>query len=586
MKKRIQDTFRYFQNDVIGVDNRVMAYFYLAAIAGVVGMSFLLSSSAMTFQGVAGSRESNINFEYPVEIRRVHVLAGQRVKKGDLLLELSQSGLNTQIRQVTAALGKLKSERTVRDQLNRAVGNRISALAIDPLSTEIRETEEELAVLERQRKNLFVFSETDGIVGSVNFKRGERAPSFASLVTLSSESPTFVQAFIHERAHADLRIGSRVSVASLANPGLEVKGRVVSVGSRIVEMPVRLGNPAFSLPWGREVVVQIPQESRLLLGERVQISPSISLLSGFLAHADELISTQEASSARSVTVPSVISERMNFEPSGLVYLPDVKKFLVASDDTDNENSAVLFLMSPEGEVSEQVLRIPGVKELVDMESLSVDGEYTYVMTSLSAKKKGEPKAERNLLVRFKRRGLELRDVQTVNLGVALRSTLARSTDPVLQELSREGFERLESEAHAVRDGSLLVALKRPALVDGGSVILKIPGLEELFTKGQIAAVESWKVLHLRAKDELHQISDMVIRADGLYLLTTCHGDNCGGLWKAEDGKEPKLLRHFSGLNPEGLAFAGEDSTEAVVTFDQGEEPAKFSVINLGASSKE
>ncbi len=575
MRTKIEKAFRYFMSEVVGTENQTMAYFCLAAIAGILFLSAFLGSGNMNFQGVAGSRELNINFEYAVEIKRVHVIPGQKVKKGDLLLELSQSDLNNQIRQLQALLAKLRAERSVRDQLNRAVGNDLGNPANDPLSIEIRDTEEELAILNRQRNNLYVFSEADGIVGSVNFRRGEKAPSFSPLVTVSSESPTFVQGFIHEKMHSQVLVGTKVDVVSLTNSGYETKGKVVSVGSRIVEMPPRMSNMQVVPVWGREVTIQIPASTQFLLGERVQISPSFSFLPGFIAQADEN-EWDEANvgQPRLVNVSNNLGAKTNFEPSGAIYLSDMGKYLVISDDTDNANTPFLFLMTKDGEVDEQLITVPGVPELADLESISSDGNYIYLMTSLSQKNKGKLNEARNLFVRMKRVGLEMREVQTINLGVALRQLIAESTNPMLVELRRNGTESLQVEAHSVKGGDLFIAIKEPILEGDKTVILRMPEVAKLFEKKK-PTLEVWNAHSFEWNNQLHQVSDMTFRDNGQFFLTLCKHGPCGALWKVAPGSsDPKMVRSFTDLHPEGLAF-DDKGENLLITFDEGLERAQF-----------
>lgn len=582
---KLKSAFRYFREEIVGTENQVIASFWAVAVVAVLSMSAFLSSSTMSFQGVAGSRESNVNFEYPVEIRRVHVMPGQRVKKGDLLLELNQSDLNTRIRQLSASLGKLKAERAVRDQLNSAVGNVSGELRNDPLLIEIREQEEELSFLEKQKKNLYVFSDIDGIVGSVNFRKGEKAPSFSSLVTLSSESPTFVQGFIHERMHSEIQIGARVKVASMSQAGYEVKGTVVSIGSRIIEMPPRLTNAVnIGVPvWGREVIVQIPESSRLLLGEKVAIAPSVSLFPSLTAHAEEEVDVTAGKkfAPKPIAVPGSLANRTSFEPSGAVYLPELKKFLVVSDDTDNLDSPYVFLMSEDGEVDEQVLRVPGLSELIDLESISADGDRIYLMTSMSTRKKGGLKKERNLFVRVRRSGLELKDTETVNLGKLLREALLASPNSVLRELGRSAHD-LDVEGHAIRNGNLLIALKAPRLDDDVTAILNLGSVEHLFRKGAIESLGVWKALALRDEHGEYHASDLVFRDGAAYILGTSRKDDRGSLWRLDEGSnQPKLIRLFEGVNPEGIAFDSAHD-RVLITFDQGTETPQYMLLPFGS----
>lgn len=574
----------FIKEEIIGSENTFLAWTVLAAFSLIIAIGFYLNSPNASFHGIAGSRESNVNFEYPVEIRSVHVLSGQRVKKGDLLAELDQSDLNSRIRQLTAQITKLKAERTVRDQMNKVVGNSDESLVADPLALDIQQLEEEKSYLERQRNNLFVFAEIDGIVGSVNFKRGERAPAFSPIITVLPDSPTFVQGYIYESQQSSVRPGSKVMIHSLTNTSASVKGKVVSVGSRFVEIPVRLAptiQNQSSGVWGREVVVEIPRNSTIILGEKVQISPIRLLLNPFLAYADDQELPRSDAEIHKIQLPAGLAQKTKFEASGAVYLSDLKKYLVVSDDTDKKNTPWVFLLSAEGEVEPDPLLIPGIDEVNDLESASAEGEYLYVMSSLSADRKGELDPAKNLLIRFKHDGRQLRDTQTIPFGKIFRQLIAKSNHPILQDLARFGMNKLEVESLSVREGSLFFALKSP-IAHGmqSALILKIADVESLFAKmGSDSSLEVWKSLHLDAQGVKPQrITDITFVDSDLYLTTSCKGSKCGAFWKiGENEQAPKMLQSFNDDSPEGLAF---DSTNDsfLITFDLGGEGSRFTIL--------
>ena len=118
-KKLIQ----IMEEDIIGTDNRLIAVSWMVCIAALVGIGVYLSSESRSFLGVAESREQQISFANPVEIKHLHVISGQAVRKGELLIELDQSELTEKIRVVESTLAKLESEKLVRQQMNMIVSN-------------------------------------------------------------------------------------------------------------------------------------------------------------------------------------------------------------------------------------------------------------------------------------------------------------------------------------------------------------------------------------------------------------------------------------------------------------------------------
>ena len=52
-----------------------------------------------------------------------------------------------------------------------------------------------------------------------------------------------------------------------------VSGKIIGVGSRIVEYPIRLRSRTEVQIFGREVLIKIPTKNQFLLGEKVLIVP-------------------------------------------------------------------------------------------------------------------------------------------------------------------------------------------------------------------------------------------------------------------------------------------------------------------------
>lgn len=593
----IRKIIKIIQEDIVGTDNRVIAITWLVCLTGLVGLGFYLGSESMSFLGVADSREQQVNFEYPVEIRRVHVISGQSVKKGDLLVELSQSELNEKIRLLRSQISKLKAELNVRRRLNSIVSNggegRESELS-DPLAVDIADLSEEMDYLEAQKKNLYVFAEVDGIVGAVNFKKGEKVPAFASLVTLSPENPSYVEGFVHENLHTKLEIGKSVTVYPMSSTTRPLQGKVVSVGSRIILIPTRLMLYPNMQVWGREVVVEIPPHNDLLLGEKVQIKPKFEFLKFPLAiaatelaaagTAEKNLTAAAGVGPQTMRMPPQLARRLAFEPSGVIYLEDIKKFLVVSDDTDKQNSPFLFLVDREGQIEDQSLRVPGVDEVSDLESISQSGEYVYLMTSQGLSKKGKDKTERNQFIRVKRRGLELEGTQNLEFKPLLLKAVMASADAKLKAVFRQTAD-IEIESHFVDGNDLYIGFKAPVDTEGRSLVLVVSDVNSIFQARKISPLQISKVkwIDFAVQGEApYRLSDLIRIKGRMYATTVNSSEDGGAVWRLQESDGvlvAEQLKAFTNLKPEGIAFDPEDST-LFVTFDLKQETAKFARIPL------
>lgn len=513
---------RFIKEEVIGTENTLYAVVVLLACVGILAMGFIVSSPSISFHGIAGSRDTNVNFDYPVEIQRVHVNPGQKVHKGELMLEVLVEGKGKQ----------------------------------------------------------YVFAETDGVVGSVNFSKKESVPAFSALVTISPENPTYVQGYVHEALNSDLKVGTPVKVSSLSGKHNTVRGRVAGLGGRFVQIPERL-NGMGRMAWGREVTVEILPQNTLLLGERVLIAPISPWLQSFTATASApavasdfrpVISAMNL--PKPVKVGQGIAKRANIELSGAIYLEDMKKYLVVSDDSGEKNPPWLFLLSDEGDIEETPVVIPGIKKMKDAESISSEGNYVYVMNSLWAKGR-ERKKSGNEFFRIKRDGFKLSETTSVEFGDILRKLMKASSDPVVKELMRHEDRPIEVEAHVVLGGDLYVGLKAPLLDNDDSVILRIPDVNRLFEKnGAQSRIEVWK--KIRFSEERHRISDMAFVNGSLYITTTKKKEAGGAFWSlGKNDIAPKMVRSFPDLRPEGVAYNHPQNLFLIAFDGGGEEPSSY-----------
>jgi len=140
-------------------------------------------------------------------------------------------------------------------------------------SIQLKGLEEELDLLHAEKKDLLKHSPITGVIGSVNFKEGEKVSPFDPILTVHSRSPAYVEGYIHENVYSRISVKDKVGVVSMANRSAATIGEVVGVGSRIVEYPLRLRKRPDIQMWGREVQILIPPENRFLLGEKLIITP-------------------------------------------------------------------------------------------------------------------------------------------------------------------------------------------------------------------------------------------------------------------------------------------------------------------------
>lgn len=287
-------------------------FVWIVVCIALVIISLQYRGESTGFYGIADAREVVVNAGNPVEIKKIHVVQGQSIREGDTLIALRRPELDMKINEITLQISQTKTQKyakvnSIRSQINeleaqyernkkltselKSFKKENSAtdqddnqnpllIKIESLKKELylamapAQIKEELNLLLKEKENLTIYAQINGIIGSVNAKEGEKVSPFTPIITLHTKSPSYVKGYIHEDVYNKVAIGQKVTIASFSDLKNTIQGEVVGVGSRIVEYPVRLRKrPDFQI-WGREIIIKIPSENNLLLGEKVRISYS------------------------------------------------------------------------------------------------------------------------------------------------------------------------------------------------------------------------------------------------------------------------------------------------------------------------
>ena len=307
---------------------------------------FFKADNSVTFYGFAENKETEISMDNAIEVEEIFVTVGQKVEKGDSLLNvvsatlplkisdteykieeletkynLWKSGLDWKISQYRIELnentGKIQSQI---DQLNAELENNkklsktIKSIDSDPntnyeivnptliklealnealkhtkgiintqlnnlkserfadnnpLLSEIRALEVQLTHYQERKKEEVIIAPTNGLIGNVHCKEGEKISSFGALISFYEESPTLVLGYIHEELILKIKINDSIGIFSSSRPDIQNKGIVKTLGSRIVEIPPRLRKIKELKTFGREIIIEIPPDNPFLQKEKV-----------------------------------------------------------------------------------------------------------------------------------------------------------------------------------------------------------------------------------------------------------------------------------------------------------------------------
>ncbi|MDB4980605.1 MAG: hypothetical protein JWM82_1357 [Myxococcales bacterium] len=303
-----------------------------------------------------------------------------------------------------------------------------------------------------------------------------------------------------------------------------------------------------------------------------------------------------------ITVPASLWQRSaTLEPSGVVWVPKLERYLVVSDDTgdaSHHHQPWVLAMTRAGAFDEAPVPIAGLDALNDAESICAgpDG-LLFLVTSHSPNKRGHDPESRRALLLLELAGRGLRvvgrvDLTTARAAVDLTTARAAAPAPHAEEgiagalLALAGLPvdgRLDIEAVTFRDGALLIGLKSPLTAKDGAVVLRLAAPVAALRAGKVppgAVTRLWELpLHVDVAGQAipQGIADLTTLPDGSIALVAnapkgrAHDDG-GALYHFVPGKsEPRLVRRFPGLHPEGVTLAA-DGKDLVLVFDNNTGP--------------
>lgn len=467
------------------------------------------------------------------------------------------------------------------------------AEADKPVSIQINKLEKELVMLSAESEKLAKYAPISGMIGSVNFKAGEKISPFAAVMTLHTKTPSIVKGYLREDEYSKVRVDDRLLIHPTTDEQNQVEGIVVGVGSRIVEYPVRLQKYQDMKGWGREITIKIPENNNLILGEKVLVSTNANSKSRWQRFQAYLFPTETiaaivpqkkrdkskpASEPVSIVRPILSIDQRNLEASAILYLPDMEQFLVASDDTPNKHF-ILYLMNQSGKITREIT-IPGIDKIDDIESMTRDDDATiYIATSMSAKKDKTNPVSRRLLVAIKQdtdksfylyKSIDLSNILT---RCALKNQNAPWAGFILNAVQKND---LDMEAMFWHDNALFLGFKSPLFMKR-SIIIKILNANRMLDQQRLegSQVAIWQMLDLISDEDniRERISDLLFLDGSLYITGVVDADKrqqyTGSLWHffIDDGTLQRITK-FKDLKPEGIAVT-DKATDLMVCFDQG-----------------
>lgn len=208
---------------------------------------------------------------------------GQRVRKGQLLVQLDDTLQQAQLKQAEASASIARTNLQRSREL--AAQNFVSQSAVDQNSAALEVAQAQVALAQAQIGRMKVLAPFDGIAGIRTVNVGDYVKDGADLVMIEDLSSVWVDFRLPERFLTRLKTGQSVELAIDAIPGRKFAGRVEAIDAQLdangrsILARARVTNADGTLRGGmfarvravfdvREQALVVPEEALVPVGER------------------------------------------------------------------------------------------------------------------------------------------------------------------------------------------------------------------------------------------------------------------------------------------------------------------------------
>jgi membrane fusion protein, multidrug efflux system len=202
----------------------------------ILAVGSLRSNESVTLRPELAGRVAQFNFS-----------EGQKVGKGQLLVQLDASVPRAELAQAQASLALAKSNYERAQELFKR--NAGTERALDEARWKLRNDESAVRLAEVRLEKYALNAPFDGVIGLRKVSVGEFVDVGTQIVNLEQIDPLKVDFRVPEVFLASLRVGQRIGLTVDALPGREFAGEVyaidplVDAGGRSVVIRARIANP-------------------------------------------------------------------------------------------------------------------------------------------------------------------------------------------------------------------------------------------------------------------------------------------------------------------------------------------------------
>ncbi len=245
-----------------------------------------LTDDAQTVGSLRSRQGVVIRPEISGRIRDLNFKDGDRVKKGQLLVQLDDQLQQAQLKQAMAELGIAKSNHTRNQELQAQ--NFISKRTVDESAANMEVSEAKLSLAAATAARLKILAPFDGITGIRTANPGDYLKDGADIVNIEDIEAIFVDFKLPERFQTKVRKGQMANIELDALPGrkfsalvqaidplLDANGRSVSVRGCIDNRSLQLRPGMFArvtqVFGERDKALVVPEEAIVPQGPRTTV---------------------------------------------------------------------------------------------------------------------------------------------------------------------------------------------------------------------------------------------------------------------------------------------------------------------------
>jgi membrane fusion protein, multidrug efflux system len=202
----------------------------------ILAVGSLRSNESVTLRPELAGRIAQINF-----------IEGQKVRKGQLLIQLDASVPRAELAQTQASLALAKANYERAQELHKRSAG--TERALDEARWKLRNDEAAVRLGEARLEKYALNASFDGVIGLRKVSVGDFVNAGTEIVNVEQIDPLKVDFRVPEVFLASLRTGQRIGLTVDAMPGREFAGEVyaidplVDAGGRSVVIRARIANP-------------------------------------------------------------------------------------------------------------------------------------------------------------------------------------------------------------------------------------------------------------------------------------------------------------------------------------------------------